>query len=60
MGLLRFVTGLVTLPVKIAALPVRTIEKALDPDDEPGLTSESMKKISDLIEEAARELEDDD
>jgi hypothetical protein len=49
MGLFRLLTNVATLPIKVATIPVRAVEKAFDEREQP---------LSDAVADAVSELED--
>jgi hypothetical protein len=56
MGLFGGLGKLLTLPVKIATLPVRVIEKVMDPYSQP--LSDAVKEAIDVVEKSAEELDE--
>jgi hypothetical protein len=57
MGLFRLLTNVATLPIKIAAVPVRAVELAFDEREQP--VSDGILGVAKELEDFADDLEDE-
>jgi hypothetical protein len=57
MGLFGFLGTVLTLPVKVVALPLRVVEVAAEPNPDKRVVTKTVRAVTNTVEEAMEDLD---